>query len=180
MCIRDSLQPVQPCQLRQLPDEHGQCEFRQAKPEYGARVPATHAAAGREIYLLVVRIVRVVHSFARAAGRGARAFSFRIHFMKRVALFLSVALLLAGSFAPRAQQSQATASPWSADISEIRRTAALLPGRKASRINVLKFAESHRTKNFSVKGEPATPSVQARTVFQAVSYTHLTLPTSDL
>jgi glyoxylase-like metal-dependent hydrolase (beta-lactamase superfamily II) len=88
--------------------------------------------------------------------------------MKRVALFLSVALLLAGSFAPRAQQSQATASPWSADISEIRRTAALLPGRKASRINVLKFAESHRTKNFSVKGEPATPSVQARTVFQVV------------
>jgi glyoxylase-like metal-dependent hydrolase (beta-lactamase superfamily II) len=32
----------------------------------------------------------------------------------------------------------------------------------------LKFAESHRTKNFSVKGEPATPSVQARTVFQVV------------
>ena len=33
---------------------------------------------------------------------------------------------------------------------------------------MLKFAESHRTKNFSVKGEPATPSVQARTVFQVV------------
>ena len=30
------------------------------------------------------------------------------------------------------------------------------------------MAESHRTKNFSVKGEPATPSVQARTVFQVV------------
>jgi len=87
--------------------------------------------------------------------------------MKRVALFLSVSLLLAGSFATHAQQSQATtASPWSADIGEIRRTAALIPGRKASRINVLKFAESHRTKNFSVKGEPATPSVQARTATQ--------------
>jgi len=102
--------------------------------------------------------------------------------MKRVALFLSLASLLAGSFVtgivgadlkvgpyPSWQQSQtAAASPWSADIGEVRRTAALIPGTKPSRINVLKFAESHRTKNFSVKGEPATPSVQARTVFQVV------------
>jgi len=44
----------------------------------------------------------------------------------------------------------------------------LIPGRKPLRINVLKFAESRRTKNFSVQGEPATPSVQARTVFQVV------------
>ena len=91
--------------------------------------------------------------------------------MKRAAIFLSVGLLSLG-LVSRAQQAQPTnnssSSPWSADISEIRRTAALIPGRKASRINVLKFAESHRTKNFSVKGEPATPSVQARTVFQVV------------
>ena len=88
--------------------------------------------------------------------------------MKRAAL-ISVALLLAGGFATQAQQPpKAAASSWSADIKEIRRTAALIPGRKPSRINVLKFAESHRTKNFSVKGEPATPSVQARTVFQVV------------
>jgi glyoxylase-like metal-dependent hydrolase (beta-lactamase superfamily II) len=88
--------------------------------------------------------------------------------MKAV-LFVCLTLLIAGSFATRAQPSQpTTASPWSADISEIRRTAALIPGRKPSRINVLKFAESHRTKNFSVKGEPATPSIQARTVFQVV------------
>ena len=46
--------------------------------------------------------------------------------------------------------------------------ATLIPGRKPLRINVLKFAESHRTKNFTVKGEPATPSIQARTVFQVV------------
>jgi glyoxylase-like metal-dependent hydrolase (beta-lactamase superfamily II) len=46
--------------------------------------------------------------------------------------------------------------------------ATLIPGRKPLRINVLKFAESHRTKNFSVKGEPPTPSIQARTVFQVV------------
>jgi glyoxylase-like metal-dependent hydrolase (beta-lactamase superfamily II) len=91
--------------------------------------------------------------------------------MKRAALFLCFALLLvlASSFSTGAQQAQPiTTSPWSADISQIRRTAALIPGRKASRINVLKFAESHRTKNFSVKGEPASPSVQARTVFQVV------------
>jgi len=89
--------------------------------------------------------------------------------MKGAALFLGFALLLAGSFGTGAQQAQpGTASPWSADISQIRRIAGLIPGRKPSRINVLKFAESHRTKNFSVKGEPATPSVQARTVFQVV------------
>jgi glyoxylase-like metal-dependent hydrolase (beta-lactamase superfamily II) len=33
---------------------------------------------------------------------------------------------------------------------------------------MLKFAESRRTKNFSVKGAAADPSVQARTVFQVV------------
>jgi glyoxylase-like metal-dependent hydrolase (beta-lactamase superfamily II) len=88
--------------------------------------------------------------------------------MKRAALLLSLGLLVVTSLATRAQQSQASGSPWSADISEIRRTAALIPGRKPSRVNVLKFAESHRTKNFSVKGEPAIPSVQARTVFQVV------------
>lgn len=81
--------------------------------------------------------------------------------MKRLALF---ALLVAlGTVIPHAQ-----APSWSADISEIRRVATLIPGRKPARINVLKFAESRRTKNFSVKGEPATPSVQARTVFQVV------------
>ncbi|PYR66128.1 MAG: hypothetical protein DMF88_17330 [Acidobacteria bacterium] len=77
------------------------------------------------------------------------------------ALFLFVLVI-----APRAQQSSAPA--WSANLSDIRRVATLIPGRKPLRINVLKFAESHRTKNFSVKGEPATPSVQARTVFQVV------------
>src|SRR5215213_11991014 len=68
-----------------------------------------------------------------------------------------------------AQQPATSGTPaWSADIAEIRRVATLIPGRKPVRINVLKFAESHRTKNFSVKGEPAAPSIQARTVFQVV------------
>jgi glyoxylase-like metal-dependent hydrolase (beta-lactamase superfamily II) len=88
--------------------------------------------------------------------------------MKRAALFLCLVSLLTGGFVAGAQQQGASTSPWSADIAEIRRTAHLIPGRSPLRINVIKFAESHRTKNFSVKGEPATPSVQARTVFQVV------------
>ena len=83
--------------------------------------------------------------------------------MRRALLAICVAVLAVSLRA----QSPAPAG-WSADISEIRRVATLIPGRKPLRINVLKFAESHRTKNFSVKGEPATPSVQARTVFQVV------------
>src|ERR1041384_4703133 len=84
--------------------------------------------------------------------------------MKR--LVLAALFLLVLVIAPTAQQPSGPA--WSANISDIRRVATLIPGRKPQRINVLKFAESHRTKNFSVKGEPATPSVQARTVFQVV------------
>src|SRR5690349_165566 len=87
--------------------------------------------------------------------------------MKRLALL--ALFLSATTLAGRAQQpSAAPGQPWSADIAEIRRVATLIPGRKPVRINVLKFAESRRTKNFSVKGEAASPSVQARTVFQVV------------
>ena len=64
--------------------------------------------------------------------------------------------------------AHAQAPAWSADIGEVRQTASLIPGAKPLRINVLKFAESRRTKNFSVKGAPKEPSIQARTVFQVV------------
>ena len=57
---------------------------------------------------------------------------------------------------------------WRASLPDIRSTAALVPGRRPLRLNVLKFAESRRTKNFSVKSAPADPSVQARTAFQVV------------
>jgi glyoxylase-like metal-dependent hydrolase (beta-lactamase superfamily II) len=60
------------------------------------------------------------------------------------------------------------AAAWTASLSEVRATAALIPGRRPLRINMLKFAESRRTKNFSIKGAPADPSVQARTAFQIV------------
>ena len=61
-----------------------------------------------------------------------------------------------------------TAPAWTASLDDIRRTASLIPGRRPLRINFLKFAESRRTKNFSVKDAPATPSVQARTAFQVM------------
>ena len=57
---------------------------------------------------------------------------------------------------------------WTANIDQIRQAARMIPGTAPLRVNVLKFAESRRTKNFSVKGAPAEPSVQARTVFQVV------------
>jgi glyoxylase-like metal-dependent hydrolase (beta-lactamase superfamily II) len=60
------------------------------------------------------------------------------------------------------------AAVWSADLNEIRRVAAMIPGSLPLRINVVKFAESRRSKKFSVKGAPDEPSVQARTAFQVV------------
>src|SRR6185436_13072772 len=62
--------------------------------------------------------------------------------------------------------SAGAAEPWSADIAAIRSVAASMQGAKPVRINVVKFAESRRTKNFAVKGAPKEPSIQARTAFQ--------------
>jgi glyoxylase-like metal-dependent hydrolase (beta-lactamase superfamily II) len=77
---------------------------------------------------------------------------------------LALVLLIAGSLQAAAQSTPV----WTADVSEVRHVAGLLPGAKPLRINVLKFAESRRTKNFSVKGAPKDPSIQARTAFQVV------------
>jgi glyoxylase-like metal-dependent hydrolase (beta-lactamase superfamily II) len=63
---------------------------------------------------------------------------------------------------------QAQPAAWTASVNDIRLTAALVPGWRPLRLNVLKFAESRRTKNFSIDGAPAEPSVQARTAFQVV------------
>lgn len=57
---------------------------------------------------------------------------------------------------------------WTANLDDIRQVARMIPGARPLRINILKFAESRRTKNFSIKGAPNVPSVQARTVFQVV------------
>jgi glyoxylase-like metal-dependent hydrolase (beta-lactamase superfamily II) len=53
-------------------------------------------------------------------------------------------------------------------LDDLRQAARLIPGRKPLRVNVVKFAESRRTKNFSVKGAAAEPSIQARTAYQVV------------
>jgi len=81
-------------------------------------------------------------------------------FVTRYAGICAALLLLAGSVE--------TAWGQPASLEQIRGVAGLIPGKRPLRINVLKFAESRRTKNFSVKGAPAEPSVQARTVYQVV------------
>jgi glyoxylase-like metal-dependent hydrolase (beta-lactamase superfamily II) len=62
----------------------------------------------------------------------------------------------------------AEAQPWRADLNAVRQAARSTPGALPLRVNVVKFAESRRTKNFAVKGSPAEPSIQARTAYQVV------------
>jgi glyoxylase-like metal-dependent hydrolase (beta-lactamase superfamily II) len=71
------------------------------------------------------------------------------------------------SFA-QSPQNQPASLPWTVRLDEIRHVAGMIPGRRPLRINMLKFAESRRSKKFSVQGAPDEPSVQARTVFQVV------------
>jgi glyoxylase-like metal-dependent hydrolase (beta-lactamase superfamily II) len=71
-------------------------------------------------------------------------------------------------FLPLLTPALAQETAWTADIADVRHVAAMIPGAKPLRVNVLKFAESRRTKNFSVKGAPKEPSIQARTAFQVV------------
>ncbi len=81
--------------------------------------------------------------------------------MKRASLF-AVALLVFAAASP------VSAQPFSADLTAIRQAARSMPGALPLRVNVVKFAESRRTKNFAVKGSPAEPSIQARTAYQVV------------
>ena len=86
----------------------------------------------------------------------------------RTALSLILLLIVIAPAAPHPRAMAQSGSAWAADIADIRRTAALVPGARPTAINFLKFAESRRTKNFSVQGAPNTPSVQARTAFQVM------------
>jgi glyoxylase-like metal-dependent hydrolase (beta-lactamase superfamily II) len=83
-----------------------------------------------------------------------------------VSVLVTAAVL--DGFVSMLAQAQGAAPAWSASLGDVRADAALIPGRRPLRINVLKFAESRRTKNISVKGAAAEPSVQARTAFQVV------------
>jgi glyoxylase-like metal-dependent hydrolase (beta-lactamase superfamily II) len=65
-------------------------------------------------------------------------------------------------------EAQTVPSLFKPSIADLRQVAGLIPGKRPLRINVVKFAESRRTKNFSIKGAPAEPSIQARTAFQVV------------
>jgi glyoxylase-like metal-dependent hydrolase (beta-lactamase superfamily II) len=75
---------------------------------------------------------------------------------------------LCAAFLMQAALAAEPAPPWHADLAEIRQTAGMIPGPRPLRVNVVKFAESRRTKNFAVKGLPAESSVQARTAYQIV------------
>jgi glyoxylase-like metal-dependent hydrolase (beta-lactamase superfamily II) len=82
---------------------------------------------------------------------------------------LTFALFTAAGAAPAGQSSKnSSTGSWPVTLDQIRQVAGIIPGRRALRINVLKFAESRRSKKFSVQGAPDEPSVQARTVFQVV------------
>jgi len=86
--------------------------------------------------------------------------------MKVIAPLLVAVGILRVGYAPARAQNDLPA--WRASLPDIRAAAALIPGRRPLRLNILKFAESRRTKNFSIKGAPADPSVQARTAFQVM------------
>lgn len=90
----------------------------------------------------------------------------RLLSIKLSAVLLLAAAVIAILGAPLRAQNAAPA--WAANIADVRRVASLIPGRRALRINVVKFAESRRTKNFSIKGAPTIPSIQARTAFQVI------------
>lgn len=86
---------------------------------------------------------------------------------------LNLSLLLLGlcaAFGSASKEAQAaeTSPPWSADLAQIRQVAGMIPGPRPLRVNVVKFAESRRPKNFAVKGLSPEPSVQARTAYQIV------------
>ena len=81
------------------------------------------------------------------------------------ALLLGTVCAYVGLLPARAQNA---ASAWTADLGAVRSLAGVIRGPRPLRVNVIKFAESRRTKNFSVKDAPASPSVQARTAFQVV------------
>ena len=87
---------------------------------------------------------------------------------KRLVAIIFASSVISAGLVDQPARGQTASAAWTANLQDIRRTAGLIPGPRARQINVAKFAESRRTKNFSVKGAPADPSVQARTAFQIV------------
>jgi glyoxylase-like metal-dependent hydrolase (beta-lactamase superfamily II) len=86
-------------------------------------------------------------------------------FKTAAAVLLGTVCAFVGLLPARAQDG---APAWTGDLGAVRSLARVIPGPRSLRLNVIKFAESRRTKNFSVIDAPPTPSVQARTAFQVV------------
>ena len=105
----------------------------------------------------------------RAPGSGGPAPCATMTTMKRQFPAIAVLLLWAVAAPTTGVPVSAQDAPtWTATLEDIRRTASVIPGPRPLRINFQKFTESRRTKNFSVEGAPATPSIQARTAFQVI------------
>jgi glyoxylase-like metal-dependent hydrolase (beta-lactamase superfamily II) len=85
--------------------------------------------------------------------------------MKKLVMLVCSSVCLVAAFG-QAEAPQGKA--WTADLNKVRQVALMIPGALPLRINVVKFAESRRSKKFSVKGAPDEPSVQGRTAFQVV------------
>jgi glyoxylase-like metal-dependent hydrolase (beta-lactamase superfamily II) len=79
-----------------------------------------------------------------------------------------LSLIQVSAFLGQAEQAPAKSPVWTADLAAIRKVAGMIPGQRPVRINVVKFAESRRSRKFSLKGAPDEPSVQARTAYQVV------------
>ncbi len=82
--------------------------------------------------------------------------------------FASLLFGLSVAFALTSAHAAEPAPIWHADLNQIRQLAGIIPGARPIRVNVIKVAESRRTRNFAVKGLPAEPGVQARTAYQIV------------
>jgi hypothetical protein len=88
--------------------------------------------------------------------------------IRQALVMLAILAVVVLSVIAQSSRTQTPEELWPAQLEQIRQVARMIPGRRAVRINVLKFAESHRSKKFSVQGAPDEPSIQARTVFQIV------------
>jgi glyoxylase-like metal-dependent hydrolase (beta-lactamase superfamily II) len=90
--------------------------------------------------------------------------------MMKLAIFAVLAILGSGSLPVRgAPLLPEAAQPYSADLlARVRVAATVIPGAQPSRINYVKFAESHRPLADIIEGGSKDDYVSARTAFQVV------------
>jgi hypothetical protein len=90
--------------------------------------------------------------------------------VKKLALLGALAMVSMGSLTARSQPLlPQDAQPYSADLlARVRVAATTIPGAQPSRINYVKFAESHRPFADIIDGGSQEKYVSARTAFQVV------------